>query len=150
MKKHSQLFSLLTYSIFLLLIVKSNADPVIDEIMGSYVKGEIPSSETLPITVDFQISTSPFSKVNELQMSYELILEERMSWQFSDFEYEGNALVPSKYKSEFINLNSVLSDIWIPSTHIDNLIREQMKEQSLILYPNGTFEYTSFKFVLIS
>ena len=136
--------------IFMLIFVVTKTDPVINTILANYVKGEIPSTTTLPLNIDHQISISPFSKIEEVQMNFEIIIKERMSWKFNDLAFENIASINSKYKIEYINLKSVIADIWIPRTHVTSLVKEELKQESLLLYPDGTLEYTAVKFLILT
>ena len=133
----------------LVLLGFTRADPVIDTILTGYISGQIPSGVQFPMTIDHQISLTPFSMVEELQMNMEIIYQEKLIWSFPSLAYQSNPSVPDKYKDSHVSLNSVIDRIWQPSIHITAMIKKEVKDQSLILYPNGTLEYTSYNFVVL-
>jgi hypothetical protein len=82
-------------------------------------------------------------------MNFELVLIERSTWVASELAYESNTSVDAAYRSSPINLNSVIASIWIPRTQITNISKNEYRDTSLFLYPNGTLEYTAYRHVIV-
>lgn len=129
-----------------LMIHLANSTTVIETIMANYDKGNAPSPNSVT-TVDHRVSITTFSKVKEVDLGFEAIIIEESSWTDSRLAYENNNSVDAKYKSTFLNLKSVISDVWIPRTEITNIVDHTYKDEGLLLYPNGTLEYTAYRFV---
>jgi gamma-aminobutyric acid receptor subunit delta len=122
---------------------------VIDTIMLGYDKGTATSSATLPINVSHQLSITSISRMDEKKMSFEPVIIEKTVWTASELAFENNNAIDLSYKTSFVVMNPVIDQIWIPKTQISNIAKNEYRDQSLILYPNGTLVYTAYRHTII-
>jgi hypothetical protein len=117
--------------------------------MSGYDVGTAPTG-TLPIIVDHELSITSFAKIEELKMSFDLIVIERLIWTSAGLAFQDNASIDAKYKESFVNMNTVISKVWIPRTQLTSVAKSQYREESLILYPNGTLVYTAYRYLTVA
>lgn len=127
----------------------SCAATVLEKIMATYDKGTAPASGSLPVQVAHEISITSFSKLDEILMSFELIFIEKCTWVANELAFQSNSNIEDQYKRTFISLNPVMSDVWIPKTQITNIAKNDYRDESLVLYPNGTVSYTAIRHSVI-
>lgn len=116
--------------------------------MTNYDVGNAPTS-ALPVKVSHELSITSFSRMNEINMNFELVFIERSIWTAPELAYESNSNIESKYKTAYINMNSVMSKVWIPKTQVTNVAKNEYRDESLLLYPNGTLQYTAYRHSVI-
>lgn len=121
---------------------------VLTTIMAGYDLGTSPSG-TLPINVDHEVGITSFARIDEITMSFDMIVIERLIWMSESLSYENNTSVDNIYKDGFVNMNSVMDSVWIPRTQLTNVAKNKYRDESLLLYPNGTLEYTAFRYITI-
>jgi hypothetical protein len=117
--------------------------------LSGYDVGTAPTG-TLPINVDHELSITSFAKIEELRMSFDLIVIERLIWTSAALAYEDNNSVNAQYKEGFVNMNPVISKVWIPRTQLTSVAKSQYREESLILYPNGTLDYIAYRYITVA
>lgn len=117
--------------------------------MAGYDKGTAPASSPLPIQVTHEISITSFSKLDEIKMNFELVFIEKCTWVARELAFESNSNIDDQYKRTLISLNPVINDIWIPRTQITNIAKNEYRDESLVLYPNGTVSYIAIRHSVI-
>jgi hypothetical protein len=139
-------------AIYLLLFSTDNGvygQTVLDTILSGYDVGTSPTG-TLPIKVDHQFSITSFVKIEELKMSFDLIIIERLIWTSAALAYQDNNLIDAQYKEGFVNMNPAISKVWIPRTQITSVAKSQYRDESWVLYPNGTLDYMAYRYITIA
>lgn len=82
-------------------------------------------------------------------MTTNQIIVEHFVWTDTRLAYENNSQFDDLHKSTFLSLTANITNVWLPETMYTNLVDHEWKDQALILYPNGTLFYSTYRWVVL-
>lgn len=110
---------------------------------------EIPPNTSDITQINYDLSITQFASVDELTMTTNQIIVEHFVWTDTRLAYENNSQFDDLHKSTFLSLTANITNVWLPETMYTNLVDHEWKDQALILYPNGTLFYSTYRWVVL-
>lgn len=135
------------YCLLALLVTTTMEQTVLDTIFTDYDREIAPNSSGVT-TVYHDLSITAFSRVDETNMSYRQVVVEYLTWDDPRLNYTSNSAIDDVYKSTFLNLKEYMDQMWLPETSFSDIADHEWKDQSVVLYPNGTVFYTTYRWVV--
>ena len=132
----------------ILILAPAFTATVLSTLLENYEK-EVPPLINGQTTITHDMSITSFSEVEEINLSYKQVVVEHYIWEDQRLAYENNTNIDDLYKSTFLYLNPVIDDIWKPETSFTDMADHEWKDRSIILYPNGTLFYTTYRWIVL-